>query len=111
MTADSSEPIEKIQHLLLDYTKNDSAFWRFAYGHWNRSHTNEVAPITYQISREKLNQVEDIQEALVDVALKNPHGSLAKRIGFFAFDQATSQNAVTEIEEYKNPIELRALTY
>lgn len=72
-------PLEKAIALLNDYTKSDSRASRMFHGHWNRHHTKEVAEIV------KDNSIEDIStlvQKLEGIAIKNPKGSLAKRLAY-----------------------------
>ena len=80
-----SLPLFQAEALLRDYTKDNSAISRFFHGHWNRHHITEVNNIVMRINcsgNDAINSIDDLLVELHAIKLKNPIGSLAKRIAF-----------------------------
>jgi hypothetical protein len=79
-----SDVLLQARTLLNDYTKGDSAFWRFICLHWNRHHTAEVARWVTYMDKGLLTNIQDVLGELERLEKVNETGCLAKRTSFLA---------------------------
>lgn len=78
----ASNIMQKARNLLDDYTKEDSEFWRFICGHWNRNHIKEVSEMVKLIDNGHITNVTDLLHEFGKMEIKNESGSLGRRLGF-----------------------------
>jgi predicted transcriptional regulator len=93
---EKNSAFEKAKALLLDYTKNDSRAKRIGTFHWNRHHVSEITSI---LSNKAIDNIDKLKEHLLSINLKNPTGSLAKRIGFI-LKMIVDENSVQSAKEF-----------
>lgn len=82
LTCNATTVMNKARVLLADYTKDNSAFWRFLTGHWNRHHIKEVSEIVMSIEKGLINNLTDLFYELDKVDKSNEAGSLSRRFSF-----------------------------
>jgi hypothetical protein len=110
LTEHSDNKLQQARALLDDYTKSDSAVWRFLCGHWNRSYTQEANRLVYCLDSGLIEDEETLNQALENISPKNPVGSLARRFCFLTYHQQRSQAiALTEENGEDNTTELQRL--
>jgi hypothetical protein len=89
----------RAKNLLIDYTKNDSAFSRFFHGHWNRHYVEEVGAIVKRIDKGEISDYKNLIQVLKAIDPENKTGSLARRISFLEStdlnDQETNTSSCT----------------
>ena len=71
--------------LLEDYSKGDSWFLRAVTFHWSRHHVDKVVDIVGKIKDDKFSSPADLIKKLDSIEIKNPAGSLSRRISFFKY--------------------------
>lgn len=74
--------MQQARQLLVDYTKGDSLFWLFLFGHWQRNHVYEVADIVERIDKGLITEPIDLFHTLETINLTNESGSLGRRISY-----------------------------
>lgn len=106
LTAGIPDNLVKARSILDDYTKGDSAVYRFFTGHWNRHHVAEVHALVRRIDgrgNDAITTVEQLLEELNHIQLVNPVGSLARRIGYITeYCQDTIGVEEGDTPDYRN---------
>jgi len=109
ITGDTISELQQARKILNDYTKGDSAFWRFIYGHWERHHIEVVARLVRQIDDGLITNMEDLSYELGQIKLINEVGSLARRFSFLTSQQPVPERAlmIGDRREDDDTIELK----
>ncbi|WP_165483399.1 DUF5617 domain-containing protein, partial [Legionella jamestowniensis] len=71
--------------ILKDYTKDDSPFWRFLYGHWNRHFSAEITNLVKKIEYGNITSLPQLLFELEQIPLQNFAGSLSRRLAFLSY--------------------------
>jgi len=74
--------VDHMKQMLLDYTKNNHGWKRFATFHWKRHHCKVVEQIISWIDTGTLTTPKDILDELNKIENFKPNGSLSRRIQF-----------------------------
>jgi hypothetical protein len=100
------DDLMKAYCILKDYTKDDSPFWRFLYGHWNRHYSTEVAVLVKKIESGNITSLPELLFELEQIPLQNFAGSLSKRLAFLSY---ATEDTMPFIDNPKD-LEMETLT-
>ncbi|OCH97476.1 hypothetical protein A8135_03095 [Legionella jamestowniensis] len=79
------DDLMKAYCILKDYTKDDSPFWRFLYGHWNRHFSAEITNLVKKIEYGNITSLPQLLFELEQIPLQNFAGSLSRRLAFLSY--------------------------
>ena len=74
------DSLKDARNLLNDYIKGDSWLNRVVHLHWNRHHVKEVVSLVRKIDLGEIQNLDTLIEHMNKIPLKNPAGSLARRM-------------------------------
>lgn len=92
MTHEISDKLKQARAILDDYTKSNSWISRVIHAHWNRHHVFDVNEIVKALDKGEISSMEELSVRLAEIPLKNPKGSLARRMEFILLPYAQSLN-------------------
>ncbi|KTD06941.1 DUF5617 domain-containing protein [Legionella jamestowniensis] len=79
------DSLESARNLLNDYTKGNHLFSgviRLLHGHANRHYVTEIAQLVRKIDHGDIKDIKELVEKIKQIEIKNPIGSLARRLAF-----------------------------
>lgn len=92
ITYEISDKLKQARAILDDYTKSNSWISRVIHAHWNRHHVVDVNKIVKALDTGEISSMEELSVRLAKIPLKNPKGSLARRMEFILLPYAQSLN-------------------
>jgi len=99
LDVEAPDALKQARNLLNEYTKDDSAFWRFLSMKWFCHHIEEVARLVHYIDHKLITSMEDLNQELEQIKLVNEAGSLMRRFSFLTYHQHVMANKPLTSEE------------